>query len=145
MKSIKSPSLLHFRAMADKKNPRLQPPPGMAAPQKAIWFLTVDNMPSDWFTLEQTPQLVAYCGHVARLEQIETALTKLDPIDDIAVFDKLTKLAAGESAKIAMHSRAFRLTVQSRLKAETAFGRAGGAASAAAASKKPWDTEGLLA
>jgi hypothetical protein len=145
MKSIKSPSLLHFRGMEDKKNPRLQPPPGMAEPQKAIWFMTVDNLPSDWFAIEQTPQLTAYCGHCVRLGQIEAALSGLDPLENLVEFDKLVKLAAGESAKIAMHSRSMRLTVQSRLKAETAFGRAGGAASAAAASKKPWDTEGLLA
>jgi hypothetical protein len=41
-----------------------------------------------------------------------------------------------ESAKIAMHARAMRLTHQSRLKAETASSRGLGAASAASASKK---------
>ncbi|MDO9278287.1 MAG: hypothetical protein Q7U05_06965 [Polaromonas sp.] len=142
---IKAASLLHHRAMADKNNARLQPPPGMAEPQKAVWNQLVENLPSDWFAAEQTPQLVAYAGHCVRLEKIETSLATLDPIQDITVYDKLVKLAAGESAKIAMHSRSFRLTVQSRLKAETAFGRAGGAASAAAASKRPWDVDGLLA
>jgi hypothetical protein len=53
---------------------------------------------------------------------IEKALAGLYPVQDFEQFDKLTKLAAGESAKIAMHSGVMRLTQQARFKAETAHG-----------------------
>lgn len=132
MKTYKQPNLMHFRAMADKI-PRLQPPAVMPATQQAIWHQTVDNLPSDWFAAEQVPMLTAYCEHCARKAQIENALSGLDPVQDLDVFDKLTKLAAGESAKIAMFARSMRLTQQSRLKAETASSRGLGAASAARA------------
>lgn len=145
MKTHKQPSLMHFRGMEDKKNPRLQPPTTLSAAQKIIWTQTVSNLPSDWFSLEQVPMLTAYCGHVARAAQIEGALAGLDPLVDLVQFDKLSKLAAGESAKIAMFARSMRLTQQSRMKAETAQSRGAGAASAAAASKRPWDRGGLIA
>lgn len=138
------PTLTHFRAMADLKKPRLQPPTTMTAAQQIVWHQTVDNLPDDWFAAEHIPMLTAYVGHVARAAQIEAALQTLDPLADLEQFDKLTKLAAGESAKIAMHARAMRLTQQARLKAETAHSRGAGAASAAACAHKPWDTE-LLA
>jgi hypothetical protein len=129
---MKKPTLLHFKALADRANPRLQPPDTLNDAQKVIWHQTVDNLPDDWFSLEQTPMLVAYCQHVARAAQIEAALATLDPLSDLDTFDKLAKLAAGESAKVAMFARSMRLTQQSRLKAETAQSHGAGAASAAA-------------
>jgi len=129
---MKKPTLTHFRAMADRKNPRIQPPETLNDAQKLIWYQTVDNLPDDWFGLEQTSMLIAYCSHVARAAQIESALSGLDPLKDLEQFDKLAKLASLESAKIAMHARAMRLTQQSRLKAETARSHGDGAASAAA-------------
>jgi hypothetical protein len=89
------------------------------------------------------PMLTAYCNHVTRAAQIEAALATLEPLTDLNEFDKLSKLAAGESAKIAMHARAMRLTQQSRLKAETASSRGLGAASAAIASKKSREGAGV--
>jgi hypothetical protein len=139
MKIIKQPNRMHFAAMADK-SPRIQPPLSMSAAGQLVWHQTVDALPSSWFAIEHVPMLTAYCGHVSRLNQIEAALSTLDPLENLEQFDKLAKLAAGESAKIAMHARAMRLTQQSRLKAETASSRGLGAASAAAASKKPWET-----
>lgn len=133
---------MHFAAMADKKNARLQPPIELGTAQKLIWQQTVNALPSDWFALEQTPILSAYCGHVARLGQIEAALAGLDPLVNLDQFDKLAKLAGLESAKIAMHARSMRLTQQSRLKAETASSRGLGAASAGRVGSKPWETAG---
>lgn len=138
---VKQPNLMHFKAMADKKNARIQPPTTLSDAQKAIWRQTVDALPSDWFATEQTPMLSAYCGHVARLAQIEAALATLDPLVNLAEFDKLAKLAGLESAKIAMHARSMRLTQQSRLKAETAQSRGAGAASAGRVGRKPWDDD----
>jgi hypothetical protein len=135
---MKKPTLIHFKAMADRKTPRLPPPDSLSDAQKAVWHQTVGNLPPAWFSLEQTSMLVAYCGHVCRAAQIEAALSGLDPLGDLEQFDKLTKLAAGESAKIAMFARSMRLTQQSRLKAETAQSHAAGAASAAAAGDPPW-------
>ena len=135
---MKKPTLTHFRAMAERQAPRLPPPDSLSDAQKAVWHQTVDNLPPDWFSLEQVPMLTLYCAHVCRAAQIEAALSGLDPLGDLEQFDKLTKLAAGESAKIAMHARAMRLTHQSRLKAETAQSHAAGAASAAAAGDPPW-------
>lgn len=128
--TVKQPSRMHFKAMVDAKNPRLQPPPELGAAQTLIWRQTVDALPSDWFAPEQAPLLSAYCGHVARLKQIEAALAGLHPLENLEQFDKLSKLAAGESAKILAHGRSMRLTQQSRLKAETAASRGLGAASA---------------
>lgn len=139
MKIIKQPNRMHFKAMGDK-SPRIQPPLSMSAAGQLVWHQTVDALPSSWFAAEHGPMLTAYCGHVSRLNQIEAALSGLDPLADMEQFDKLAKLAAGESAKIAMHARAMRLTQQARLKAETASSRGLGAASAASASKKPWET-----
>lgn len=73
----------------------------------------------------------AYCNHVGRLAKIEAALQKLDPVQDLDVYDKLVRLAAGESSKVLAHARSMRLTQQSRLKSETAHGRAEAAALAA--------------
>lgn len=127
---MKKPSLPFLRAVADRQKPRIQPPESLNDAQKVIWRQAVDNLPADWFAVEQTPMLVAYCQHVARAAQIEVALSTLDPLASLDVFDKLAKLAALESAKIAMHARSMRLTQQSRLKAETASSRGLGAASA---------------
>jgi hypothetical protein len=132
MATHKQPNLMHFKALADKKSPRLQPPADLGAAQQQIWHQTVNALPSDWFGGEQVPILTAYCNHTARLAQLEQAIAKLaDPTgDDLAVFSCLSKLASGESAKVAMHARSMRLTQQSRLKAETASSRGLGAASA---------------
>jgi hypothetical protein len=126
-----APKVTHFRALVDRKNPRLQPPAVMPTAQQAIWHQTVDSLPSDWFSAEQSPLLVAYCQHVCRGAQLEAALATLNPLTEVEIFDKICKLAAGESAKILALARALRLTVQSRLRAETAFNAASGAASAA--------------
>lgn len=136
-------TLLHAKAMQDLAKQRLQPPRGTPDAQALIWSLTVDNLPPDWFASEQIPLLQAYCRHVCRADQIEAALSGLDPLENLEQFDKLTKLAAGESAKIAMHARSMRLTQQARFKAETAHGHAGAAAGAAAVQFDDFD--GLLA
>ena len=128
---MKKPSLPFMRAMADRVKPRIQPPDSLSDAQKLIWHMTVDSLPADWFAAEQTPMLTAYCSHVARLTQVEAALASLDPLRDLDIFDKLSKLAGLESSKVLAGARAMRLTQQSRLKAETA--QAHGAASAAAA------------
>jgi hypothetical protein len=99
--------------------------------------MTVSNLPPDWFATEQIPILTTYCRHVCRSDLIEHALAGLDPVQDLEQLDKLTKLAAGESAKIAMHSRAMRLTQQAMFKAETAHGR--GWAAEGAARIGDWD------
>ena len=135
---MKQPNRMHFAAMADKGR-RIQPPQTMSAAGQLVWHQTVDALPSSWFAAEHSAMLTAYCGHCVRFNQIEAALSGLDCLADLEQFDKLAKLAAGESAKIAMHARAMRLTQQSRLKAETASSRGLGAASAASASKKPWE------
>lgn len=141
----KQPNLMHFRGVADLKTPRLQPPPELGAAQQAIWHQTVNALPSDWFANEQIPILTAYCNHAARLQQLEQAMAKLDPLDDLAVFSCLAKLAAVESAKLAMHARSMRLTQQSRLKAETASSRGLGAASASRVGTDKFFDDELLA
>jgi len=65
----------------------------------------VDALPSSWFAAEHSAVLVSYCNYVTRAAQIEAALANLDPLADLNKFDKLSKLAAGESAKIAMDAR----------------------------------------
>lgn len=144
MAKPRTQTLLHARAMLSRNYARLQPPPGTSDAQAIVWHITVDSLPADWFAVEQTPLLQAYCRHVCRADQIEAALAGLDPVNDLDVFDKLTKLAAGESAKIAMHARSMRLTQQARFKAETAHGRAGAAAGVAFAFNDD-DDFGLLA
>jgi transposase InsO family protein len=80
--------------------PQVQPAAG-----QRVWHQTVDALPSSWFAAEHSAVLVSYCNHVTRAAQIEAALANLDPLADLNEFDKLSKLAAGESAKIAMHAR----------------------------------------
>ena len=143
MAKPKTQTLLHAKAMLTRKNARLQPPLGTPDAQALVWSSTVDNLPAEWFATEQIPLLQAYCRHVCRADQIEAALAGLDPLADLETFDKLTKLAAGESAKIAMHARSMRLTQQARFKAETASGRGAAAAGVAAMEHDDWD--GLLA
>ena len=141
MKTVATlPKRSHWKALAEVATPRLQPPEHLTAAQKAAWHTTVDSLPPDWFSVEQTPLLTAYVGHIARAEQIEQALAGLDPLQDLEQFDRLTKLAAGESAKIAMHARGMRLTVQSRLKPDAAFTQATAAAGVAhiGATKSPY-------
>jgi transposase InsO family protein len=80
--------------------PQVQPAAG-----QRVWHQTVNALPSSWFAAEHSAVLVSYCNHVTRAAQIEAALATLDPLADLNEFDKLSKLAAGESAKIAMHAR----------------------------------------
>jgi transposase InsO family protein len=80
--------------------PQVQPAAG-----QRVWHQTVNALPSSWFAAEHSAVLVSYCNHVTRAAQIEAALANLDPLADLNEFDKLSKLAAGESAKIAMHAR----------------------------------------
>jgi hypothetical protein len=140
---MKTPSRLQHNAVAQRKEPRLQPPADLPAAQKLIWHATVEALPPEWFALEMVPLLVTYCRHVDRANTIEAALAGLNPVADLDVFDKLTKLAAGESAKILAHGRSMRLTQQSRLKAESAHDR--GAAAAWASRETKDDYDGLLA
>ena len=104
---------------------RLPVPQDMAPEPAEVWRTTTAALPPDWFTPEHGPMLALYCRHVARAGQLESVISELDPLADLAAFDRLAKLAALESAKAAMHARAMRLTHQSRLKAETAASRAG--------------------
>jgi hypothetical protein len=138
----RSPSLLRHRAVAARKLPRIQPPTAMAAAQKAVWETTTAPLPADWFTSEHLPALTAYCNHVVRAAQIEAALATLHPVADLDVFDELTKLAAGESAKVGMWARSMRISHQSRVKAEQAGAHASAAGFAAALDD---DEDGLLA
>ena len=144
MRNNKTTTFLQHKAVVALKDQRLQPPLDMPDEQAAVWRMTVSNLPPDWFATEQIPILTTYCRHVCRSDLIEHALTGLDPVRDLEQFDKLTKLAAGESAKIAMHSRAMRLTQQARFKAETAHGR-GWAAAGAARIDELDDVHGVLA
>ena len=123
-------SLLKTRAVAKQNDPRLQPPATLPQAQSAIWRLTVNSLAPEWFSQEQTPILTSYCHHVVRASQLESALAELDPLEDLDQFERLSRLAGLESAKIAMHARSMRLTQQSRLKAETAHGRGEAAAAA---------------
>jgi hypothetical protein len=129
---MKNATLLEARAVQDLAEKRLQPPDGLPAEQRIVWHQTVDSLPSDWFACEQTPLLTAFCNHAVRLAKVEAALLNLDPTTDLETFDKLSRLAANESTKLLAHGRSMRLTQQSRLKSETAHGRAGAAAHAAA-------------
>lgn len=103
---------------------RLQPPATLTLPQVNVWRNVVSAMPATWFTPEHVVLLVAYCRHAVRADDIELALADL-PVRDEG-FAALAKLAANETAKLAMLARSMRLTHQSRLKAETAASRAGG-------------------
>ncbi len=128
-KSAASMALIH-KAVAQTGEPRLPPPAGLGQAQLVVWHQAVDNLPPDWFAQEHEPLLIQYCNHVVRDAQLESALAGLDPVHDLEVFDKLTKLAALESGKITALARAMRLTHQSRLKAETASNRANASATA---------------
>ncbi len=132
--------LMLRRTIIQVKEPRLAPPEGLSAAQVQVWRLTVDHLPPEWFAKEQTAMLEQYCRHVARAAQIESALATVDPVADLATFDKLVKLAALESSKITMLARSMRLTQQSRLKAETASRRA--TAAAALDRLPPWEFDG---
>jgi len=134
--NMKAQSKAYYKAMTEVHKPRLQPPAHLSEAHRLVWCRTVDNLPHDWFSLEQEPTLLAYCCHVVRFAQIEAALATLDPVADLDQFDRLAKLAGNESAKLASHARAMRLTQQTRLKAETAFSRGGAAAAT-------WDADGL--
>ena len=104
---------------------RLPVPSGMPPEPAEVWRTTTAALPPDWFTPEHGPLLEMYCRHVARASQLDLVINELDPVADLATFDRLVKLAGLESSKAAMHARSMRLTQQSRLKAETAASRAG--------------------
>ena len=102
---------------------RLQPPATLTPAQANVWRNVVSAMTATWFTPEHVVLLVAYCRHAVRADDIELALAALRVQDE--GFAALAKLAANETAKLAMLARSMRLTHQSRLKAETAASRAG--------------------
>lgn len=146
-KADRSPvsSLMRHRAMKQASDKRLQPPPGLSKALRDVWVQTTSALPPEWFASEQAPVLELYCRHVVRAAQIEAALVDVDPVADLATFDRLVKLAGLESSKIAMHARAMRLTQQSRLKAETASNRSAAAAEIRRDSPFDGDDDELLA
>ena len=135
-------TLLNMRSVQDLRKPRLEPPVGMPLEQTVVWHQAVDSLPSDWFADEHIPSLSLYCAAVARANQIEVALTDVDPLADIATYDKLVKLSALVGGKVAMFARSMRLTQQARMKAETAHGRGYAASHSASLLKnRPWETD----
>ncbi len=127
------------RAMAERSLPRLKPPGDLTDDQKRIWHETVNALPPDWFADEHIAMLRLYCQHITRAAKLESALERLDPVDNLNDYEKLVKLAGLESAKALALARAMRLTQQSRLKPETAHNRSAAAAHAASVGSGAFD------
>jgi len=138
----KSLAALSVAAMtAPRSVAPLKPPRGMSTTQRMVWRNTVEALPGDWFTREHVALLRRYCEHVARADDIERRLARLDPIADGDDYDRLARLGIAETGRLLALARAMRLTQQSRLKAETAANRAG----AVKAGPRPWDVPGAAA
>jgi hypothetical protein len=90
--------------------------------------LLVENMPPGYFGPAQGPLLLQLVRHVVRCDELEAAIAATAP--DAETYEKLCRLAIAESSHVAALSRALRLTLQAKLKAEGAerLGARGGAA-----------------
>jgi hypothetical protein len=103
--------------------PRLAPPPTLSAAEREVWRSTTDALPPDWFAADNAPLLERFCVHVVRARCLEAAVRETDPANDLARYAKLTRLSGEETGRMLAVARSLRLTLQARLKAETAATR----------------------
>lgn len=110
--------------------------------QRALWLVTVNSKPAEWFGPEHVPLLVEYVRHVETANLLTKQIEGFDPAwmgddDGIKRYDRLTKMRSRESAVIHQLARSMRLTQQAQYRADkaaTLAARGGG--------RKPWQTEG---
>lgn len=110
--------------------------------QRALWLVTVNSKPAEWFGPEHVPLLVEYVRHVATAELLTQQIETFDPAwladdDGIKRYDRLAKMRMREAAVIHQLARSMRLTQQAMYRADkaaTLAGKGGG-------KRKPWQSE----
>jgi hypothetical protein len=122
------------------ERPRPAPPKELTPSEAAIWVMTVDTKPADWFTQDTHPLLVAYCRHV-QMGEVLAAQVRTFEMDWVGVegglerLERLLRVRERETRAALALARSMRLTQQSRLRAETAATKADNTPSG----PRPWD------
>jgi len=91
---------------------RIRPPTRLNAAESALWRRTVNALPADYLTDEHAPQLLAYCRHLARADQLQKLADEMEPGSD--EFCRLLTAQAQQTKAALAFARALRLTNQSR-------------------------------
>src|SRR5262245_58274808 len=81
------------------KGVRLATPAALTQREADVWLDTVNALPADWFAVEQSHILAAYCRAAARLAEIERALSRCK-LTDAMRYDRLAKLARQEGGSL---------------------------------------------
>lgn len=118
---------------------RTPPPPNLTATEADIWRSVVLAKPASWFCDDTIPVLSQYCRHVATADLVAKLIHAIDPETlkgeaGLEHLERLLVLRDRESKIIVRLATSMRLTLQSRLKAETAHTQA----SKIGGAQKPW-------
>jgi hypothetical protein len=87
--------------------PRIEPPKGFDADEKALWRQIVGTMPADWFDLGSAPMLAKLCEHLVAADGLKKAYKTNGDIELLKNWREETKVIASLATKL-------RLTPQSR-------------------------------
>lgn len=108
MASLATVPALPIRAVA----PRVAIPAGLSDAQAGIWRRTVASVPGGWFSGQHVALLTMFVRHVARGDEIEAALSGIEPLHPD--FDRLVRLQGFETARALACARSLRLTLQEK-------------------------------
>lgn len=88
-------------------------------------------MPVDWFTPETWPLLVAYCRHTVTARMVAALLEATDPVEDLARYDRLSRIGVRQSNILVTLATKMRLTHTARYRVDKRV--------PVSATPKPWD------
>jgi hypothetical protein len=113
-------------------------PPELSETEADLWFLTVNQMPADWFSDETLKLLQAYCVAASTHDRIANQLKQfkdewLANDDGLRRFARLTEIQGRQAKLLKDLATSMRLTQQSRYRADKAIKSAQGAG-------KPWES-----
>lgn len=82
--------------------------------QAAEWWAVVNRLPADWFPRETHGMLADYCRHVVKSRRVAQMVADAESADelDVALLDKLYKMAERESRAISSLATRMRISQQ---------------------------------
>lgn len=116
---------------------RPAPPPDLDADQAALWRVTVNRLPPDWFPAETHQILKEYCRHAVSSDRLAARIAVLEAESgDAKELHELLKMRRGEVSNMATLATRMRISQQSTYDATKRKSAGDGRA---AAGGNPWD------
>lgn len=97
---------------------RLKAPQSLTTEQRRLWHIVVDNLPGDYFTPDQVPQLIQYVTHQSFADSLADKLQSLDVMEP--AWPRLSAAQVSQSKAAMAAARSLRLTNQARKEPDTA-------------------------